>query len=88
MRVSGADIAGRGEAVEAVLEHGVDVTVRAGTDEDGAGARRLQAGLAIALAEPQETETRAVALLGMGDGPRESPGRGRRSAGRSCGPTW
>ena len=65
MRVSGGDAAGSGEAVEAVLEHGVDVAVGAGADGDGAGAGGLQPGLAIALAEPEEAETRAVALLGM-----------------------
>src|SRR5438128_2017838 len=55
----------RGEPIEAVLEHGVDMPVGAGADRDGAGAGGLQARLAIPLAEPQEAEARAVALLGM-----------------------
>ena len=54
-----------GEAVEAVLEDGVDVAVGAGADGDGAGTGGLEPGLAVALAEPQEAEARAVALLGM-----------------------
>lgn len=54
-----------GEAVEAVLEHGVDVAVGPGPDGDRTGAGRLQSGLAIALAEPEQAEARAVALLGM-----------------------
>ena len=54
-----------GEAVEAVLEHGVDVAVGAGADGNRAGAGGLQPILAVARAEPQQTEARAVALLGM-----------------------
>ena len=55
-----------GEAIEAVLEHGVDMAVGAGTDGDRAGASRFQSVLAIAFAEPEQAEARAVALLGMG----------------------
>jgi hypothetical protein len=42
-----------------------DVAVGAGADGDRAGRGSLQPILAVALAEPQPTEARAVALLGM-----------------------
>src|SRR3990172_1237773 len=54
-----------GEAVEAVLEHGIDVAIGTGADDDRPRTGRLQPGLAIARAQPQEAEARAVALLGM-----------------------
>src|SRR6266702_1555987 len=53
----------RRDAVEVVLEDRLYVPVRAGAHREGAGASRLQPLLAVPLAEPQDPEARAVALL-------------------------
>ena len=58
---------GRGgaEAVEAVLEDGIDVAVGAGAGGQGARTRRFQARGAIPLAQAEQPEAGAEALLGM-----------------------
>src|SRR5690242_9958577 len=53
----------RGQPVEAVLQDGFDVAVGARPHGNGAGRGRLEPLLAEALAEPQDAEARAVALL-------------------------
>ena len=57
---------GQGQSIEAVLEDRVDVTIGARTDTKSAGARGLEALVAVALGEAEEAEARAIALLGMG----------------------
>ena len=54
-----------GEPIETVFEDRVDMAVGAGVDAAGARARRLEPGGAVALGEPQEAETGAIALLGV-----------------------
>ena len=56
---------GRREPVEAVLQDRLDVPVRPRAGGQGARARRLEPLGAVALAQPQDAEARAVALLGM-----------------------
>src|SRR5579863_2027062 len=59
-------LVGARHAIEAVLEDRLDVPVRACPDAHGAVARRFQAHLAVTLAQPQDPQARAEALLGMG----------------------
>ena len=51
--------------IEAVLEDGVDVAVGAGRDTARPGAGRFQPARAVAFGQAQDTQTRAIALLGM-----------------------
>ena len=53
------------QPVEAMFEDRVDMPVGARADGDGPGTGGLQAGVAIALGEPQDAEAGAVALLGV-----------------------
>src|ERR1700723_1940094 len=57
---------GRNDAIETVLEDRLDVPIRARPHPDGAKARGLEARFAVALAESENAEARAEALLGVG----------------------
>ena len=56
---------GRRQAVEAVLEDGVDVAVGADADEQGPRTGGLEAGGAVAATEAKQPQAGAVALFGM-----------------------
>ena len=53
------------DAIEPMLEDGVDVAVGTGADGEGPRTGRFQPRVAVALTEPQEPQAGAVALLGM-----------------------
>src|SRR5437870_9220025 len=55
-----------GEPVEAVLQDRVHMAIGAGLDGAGAGAGGLEPRRAVVLGQPQDTEARAIALLGTG----------------------
>ena len=59
-------LGGEGEAIEAVLEDGVDVPVGAGLDGAGPRAGGFESLAAIALGEAQDAQAGAIALLGVG----------------------
>ena len=64
LRGSGA---GRGQRhpIQTLAEHRVEVAVGAGSRHECPGTGGLEPILAIALSQPQDAETRAVALLGV-----------------------
>ena len=59
--------AGRGQRhpIQALAEHRVDVAVGAGSGHESPSTGGLEPFVAIALCQPQDAETRAVALLGV-----------------------
>ena len=71
-------------AIEAVLEHRLDVAIRPGADGDRPTAGGLDAFGAVLLREPQQAETGPIALLRDAAGSRESA----RRAPRCAAPPW
>src|ERR1700727_1850194 len=53
------------DTIEPVLEDRLDVTVRASADAERTATRSLEPLVSVALAESQDAEARAEALLGM-----------------------
>ena len=82
LRVS---LGGQGQAIEAVLEDGVDVAVRAGLGGPGPGTGRFHPLAPVALGEPQNAQAGAITLLGvraiLEDGLDEGGGVGADGAG-------
>ena len=70
---------GRGPPIELVVEDGFDGAIGPGADLDGPFGGRLDARRAIGADEPDDTETGAIALLGMGPALEDllAQGRGR-----------
>src|SRR5689334_19121892 len=56
---------GERHAIEPVLEDRLDVAVRAGTGDEGAGAGGLEALGAVGFVEAQDAQAGAVPLLGV-----------------------
>ena len=64
-RCRGLGLGGFGLLVEAVAQDGLDAAVAMGAEDERAPAGGFQAFFAVALAQAQDPEAGAVALLGM-----------------------